>query len=84
MKIDSEVKDNAIRIKMNGIIHLLIKRTEFIGFYAWILGNDNFSYGITFQMKTRQFDSVYDTQEKWLEVLKQLDRPDLFVGFEND
>jgi hypothetical protein len=76
------VEDNQVKIYINGLIHLMLKKDRLLGFDSWILENASFKYCIEFYLQGGTILLEYDTQEKWAAVLKLLDRKDLCVGVE--
>lgn len=69
--IKLELKDNRLRLIINGKIHLFLNNfSDFVGFQSWI--GDNNRYYIEFYTKTQDFFTEYDTNEKWSAVLNLL------------
>jgi len=80
LDIKVTVKDNQIKILINGIIHLLIKQDQLIGVQSWILGNDHNTYWIEYTLKDREILTGYDEFDKWKTILKLLDEQNLCGG----
>lgn len=81
-KYSINVEDGLIRIYITGLVHLMLKKKELIGFMAWMIGDESPKYRIEFYLKSRVVFTEYDTPEKWKEILRLLDRGDLCEGFE--
>lgn len=69
-----EIKDDFyyIRILIEDIPHIVIVKSEFVGFNSW--NDDDFSYSIEFITKTNSFVVEYDSKDKWLMVLQELNK----------
>ncbi len=69
-KIEILIKDNKIKILINGLIHVFIKADEFIAFQSWIGDDDR--YYIEFYTTKQYFYTEYDDEKKWKQILKLL------------
>lgn len=75
-------KQNYYAIYFNGILHLLIKKSDFIGFQSYkkpsseeerrVRGFKDSKYTIEYYLKTTSITCEYDTIEKWTEILNLL------------
>lgn len=79
MKATLSVKNNYIKIYINGIIHVCLKRDEFIGFQSYYRGYNSDLYVIEFYMKMQIIKVEYDLIDKWKAVLKLLDKEGIVV-----
>jgi hypothetical protein len=71
MKIEVEISFFHLKIKFNGLVHLHINRSDFLGYQSWI---DGPKYCIEFTMKNNSVILCeYDTMEKFRTILEQLD-----------
>lgn len=77
------IEDNCIKLYIDGLLHLNLKQSEFIGFQSWIQGDKSKKYCIEFYMKTNEILTQYDEIDKWTAVLKVLDNRDLHGDFTN-
>jgi hypothetical protein len=75
-----EVDWNHIKIYMNDVLHVLLKKEELVGIQAWIEGHGiNSTYHIKYYMKNKiHIKSEYWDIQHWQEVLRVLDQQDLF------
>ncbi len=55
---------------INDLPHLMIYKSEFIGYQSWI-DSDSECY-IEFATKTTSIKCEYDSKEKWLQMLKAI------------
>lgn len=79
MKSSIQIKDNNIKIFIDGILHLSIKHDELIGFQSWILGDDEKIYCIEYYTKSKDILTEYNNFEKWKSILGLLDKNNSFV-----
>lgn len=75
MKIELQIKDDAIKIFINGIIHICINQSELLCFQSWI-GTDK--YMIQFNLKGDKMLCEYDSFKKWQKILTLLSKHNLF------
>ncbi len=68
--IDVEIKDNRIKILIDGLPHVCLRADEWIGFQSWI--GDNNRFYIEFYTKTQDFFTEYNDIKKWKSILKLL------------
>lgn len=77
MNIAVTATEREIFIRFNGITHFRIDRRELIGIQSWIInrGRVTPAWAIQFYARSsaQEITLQYDNQEKWTEVLKQLD-----------
>lgn len=71
MNVEVQFGYYTIRIRIDGVLHLLLLRSEFLGFQAW-KDNDT-QYCIEYVMKGGSMQCEYDTREKWQAILAKLD-----------
>jgi hypothetical protein len=67
-----KVEHRLVKIYINGIVHLLLKKEALLGFQSWIVG-DGLRYCIEFQLRGGAVLADYDSRELWTEILKLLD-----------
>lgn len=74
-----KINDKSIKIYINDLIHLLIKKDEFIGIQSWIMEYKLIGfiqitpkYFIEYITKTRNILTEYDDIEKWKAILALL------------
>jgi len=78
LKIDLKLNKKQIKVFIDNILHLSIKRDELIGIQSWIMGyDDNRKYHIEYTTKTSVIESEYDKLEKWQAILKLLDENEI-------
>ena len=78
-EITFEVKDNAIKVYINGLIHLSFKQSELLGIQSWLIGEAIPTYCIELTFKDNIILAEYDTFSKWAKILKSLDSQPIFV-----
>lgn len=64
-----------IKIYINDLLHVYIKKEDLTGLQSWIEGASNShvkTYHIEFYTKNGEIECVYDSKEKWTELLKLL------------
>jgi hypothetical protein len=70
MTIDIELKGDEFKIKIDDIPHLVIK-DRIIGYQSY--NYENKWYKIEYYLKDKTILAEYDSKEKWINILKQLD-----------
>lgn len=70
MKVELLINHYDIRILIEGLPHVYISRNEFVGFTSW--NDDDSMYVIEYVTKYNKIRTEYDTKEKWLAVLTEL------------
>lgn len=75
MKIELQIKDDAIKIFINSIIHVCVNQKELQGFQSWI-GSDK--YMIQFYLKGGKILCEYDSIDNWSKILTLLSKHNLF------
>lgn len=72
-----EIKQSieSIKIMINGLIFLCIKRAEFVSFQSW---KENSKYNIEFYTTSKDILTEYDNRELWETVLRKLDESYIF------
>lgn len=61
------------KIRMNGLLQLLILKEEFLSIYSYINGVKHKRYYIDIIYKSTVLTTQYFTKERWEKVLKVLD-----------
>ena len=61
----------SIRIYFGNVLHVYIKRSEFLGLQSW--SDSSNEYSIEFALVGGSLIVEYDEAEKWLEILKAMD-----------
>lgn len=69
------IKDDAIKIYINGSIHLCFKQDSLLGIQSWI-GTDK--YMIEFYLNGNNILCEYDSVKKWKKILSLLSKHNLF------
>jgi len=77
----ASVKDNAVKIYINNVLHISLKQEDIIGFQSWVDGIDTKRYIIEFYTKGVTFTTGYNEHEKWKTILKALDELDLYSHY---
>jgi hypothetical protein len=75
------IKDNQIKIFINDVLHLMIKKDEFTGLQSWIIGDEKKTYYIEFYLKSGDILAEYDNKEKWTKILTLLNQECLCTDF---
>lgn len=77
MKIEVTSTEREVFIKFNGVTHFRVDRRELIGLQSWRVDRGRVTPTFAIQIYTRsaaqEVTLEYDREEKWMEVLKQLD-----------
>lgn len=74
MNITIDNNTNSIKIYINDILHLAIKKEDLIGIESWVDGeNERKRWHIEYTTKTTTIESEYDNIDKWIAILKLLD-----------
>jgi hypothetical protein len=69
-EVNVETTYETIRIYVNELIHVLIKRDEFVGIQSW--GDGGGKWCIAFYTKTGIITTEQDSREKWESILRAL------------
>lgn len=75
MKVELQIKDDAIKVFINGLLHICISQSKLLGIQSWI-GADK--YMIEFNMKGNKILCEYDSFKKWEKILTLLSKYNLF------
>lgn len=79
IKFDVLVKDNNIKIYINRVLFLSLKKDEIIGLQSWIRGDEKLKYCIEFYTKSgTEILTEYDELYKWKSILDLLDKNEIF------
>ena len=70
-----KVNDGTVKVYVNGILHVSIKRDVLISVQSWEVDG---VYYIQYQTTSGGIMTDYDTADKWLAILKELDSVDLY------
>lgn len=70
-EVELTIKENKIKIFINGIIHVCIKADEFVAFQSWREDYNGMFY-IEFYTHKQDFFCEYDCIDKWKTILKLL------------
>jgi hypothetical protein len=73
--VKTELSQRSVKIYVNGIVHLNLKRSYILGYQSWIEGaKEPWVYNIEFSLRRHQTVLLqYDMREKWGLVLRELD-----------
>ncbi len=71
------VELNFFKIYINDLLHLLVKRVDLLGLQFYINNSKSFKIEYLFKDGT-VLESEYDSREKWVAILKELDKVDIF------
>lgn len=72
MKVEIKIDYYNIKIYIDGLVHLCLKRNQYVGYQSWSDGNG--AYKIEFYTKTNSITIEQDSKEKWVQILKALDK----------
>ncbi len=78
MKVSIKDNDNKIEVLVNELPHLVLKKSELIGYQSWFVGEEHRTYYIEFYMNTKDILVEYNELSKWEMVLKSLQNTNLF------
>lgn len=79
MSFEVKVADNRVTIYNNGLLHLTFKKEGLVGIQSYIDGDKNM-YTIEYYFeKDVVISTEYNTIEKWIEILKQLNDKIVFT-----
>jgi hypothetical protein len=77
MKIEVSSTEREVFIRFNGVTHFRIDRRELIGLQSWRVDRGRVTPTFAIQIFTRssaqEVTLEYDKEDKWIEVLRQLD-----------
>lgn len=76
MKIEVKSTEREIFIRFNGITHFRVDRRELLGLQSWKVNRGRATPTYAVQVYVRcgtEITLEYDNEEKWKEVLNQLD-----------
>lgn len=77
MKIDVTATEREVFIRFNGVTHFRVDRRELVGLQSWKVNRGRVvpTYAIQIYTKSSAQDVLleYDQEDKWIEVLRQLD-----------
>lgn len=68
VRIEVTPEFEAIAVRLNGVLHLWIDRTKFLGLSSWII-EGRCQFFIEVVMEGGNITTDYDTREKWETVL---------------
>lgn len=75
MDIQIDCSFYKIKIYIDKILHLSIRKEDFIGLQSWIEGEgESKEYIIEYVFKTTTIVSEYDSIDKWKSILNLLDK----------
>jgi hypothetical protein len=74
-KITLEIKDDAIKIYFDGILHLCISKQRLLAVQSWITPD---KYTIEFYMQGNSILCEYENKERWETILSLLSEKNLF------
>jgi hypothetical protein len=72
MEVSHTIRNNTVKIFLNGILHLYFCRENLRGIESWQYGQDQFVIEIA--LKEAVLTLEYDTKEKWTAILSELDQ----------
>lgn len=67
------VQFDAIRVHINGVLHLQLARSKLLGVQSWVM-RESTKFCIEFTMVGGVIVCDYDDVGKWRSILEQLDR----------
>lgn len=77
MKIDVTATEREVFIRFNGVTHFRIDRRELVGLQSWKVNRGRIVPTSVIQIYTRSSAQEvlleYDQEDKWIDVLHQLD-----------
>ena len=62
------------KVKMNGLLQLLITKDEFLSIYSYVNGIKSKAYYIDIVYKSNTITTQYLKRDTWEEILKVLDK----------
>lgn len=71
--IKCERDHQALRLYINGFLHLNLQMCDYVGFQAWYEGSRKRMFSIEFYTKDTKILLEYDEQTTWENVLKLLE-----------
>jgi hypothetical protein len=71
MTVEAKINYYSLRLYIEGILALHIRRRKYIGFHAWTDGNER--YCIEFHTGKKNILTEWDNIDKWKAILKELD-----------
>lgn len=76
MKITSEDTENNIRIYINDVLHLLIRKDELVNVRSYYISADKNPdpFFIELTYRTTKVICQYDNREKWMQILNLLNK----------
>lgn len=75
MKVEVKTSFNTIRILINDVLHVALKKDEFVGVQTWIEGTGKWC--IEYHLKTTSILTEQDSKEKWEAIIKELEKIEL-------
>jgi hypothetical protein len=79
-KYDLKIEKNALKIYINDILHISIKRSSILGYQSWINAPAGM-YFIEYTTDGREILTEYDDVEKWKSILKLLNKASIFPSY---
>ena len=73
MKVSATLHSGMLRIYINDLPHLVVKRDQLVGFQSWMKGADGL-HCIEIYTITTTILLEYNTLDKWKKVLKVLEK----------
>ena len=64
---------NSITLYIDGLPHVSIKKSEYVGFNSYIMEEAAHKYQIEYVLKTNKFTVEFTKREHWEAILKELD-----------
>ncbi len=78
MKITCQINANSLRIYVNGLLHVAVKRSSLVGVQSW--KERDGEWWIEYRFTSQQsLKSMYDTEDKWKQILALLNEDWLFT-----
>ncbi len=62
-----EISHYFIKVYVNGLLHVMVKRNEFVGISSWSDGNSK--YSIEYHTNQTSILTEFDSRENWERVL---------------
>lgn len=72
-KITIEMGFDSLKIRISGLLHIYIIRSQFLGFQSWKWSDQN-KYGIDFELKDGSILCEYDDGDRFATILNLLDK----------
>lgn len=70
--IEIKVLFNTVSVYIDGVLHVRFKKDSWLGVQSWLEGEGK--YCIEYYFNTRSILTEYDSKDKWLAILLELNK----------